>query len=386
MLKRRAGLIIQLFMILGIILGLLGVPTQTVQAVTCTWQGSVDTDWFNAANWEGCYDGSAPIYPGVNYDAVIPAGKSNYPWFTVYQGAVAIKSLTINAGGQITVNKPTHITADQFDNWGTITIENESGQWLRITAIFNNYGTVEYGTEPALILYLSGTHTGSFSGRQLSFSDSGSTPTNTFQIGSTITTDVIWVGDNQTVNLAGDATANKVYIENGSTVTVTNTATVSFGEIILRGGEYIIDTFTVASGETFSGTGTLQTDLTNSGTVSPGNSPGTITVSGGYTQESSGTLAIELGGTTPDTEHDQLVVTGAATLGGTLDVTLINDFSPELGDSFTIMTYGSQTGSFATVNLPDLEPGLKWGVSVGETFIRLFVDDAIASFIPIFIH
>ncbi len=75
MLKKRADLFIQFFMILGIILVLVGAPTQTVQAVTCTWQGSEDTDWFNAANWEGCYFGSAPIHPGVDHDVVIPAGK-----------------------------------------------------------------------------------------------------------------------------------------------------------------------------------------------------------------------------------------------------------------------------------------------------------------------
>ena len=46
-----------------------------------------------------------------------------------------------------------------------------------------------------------------------------------------------------------------------------------------------------------------------------------------------------------------MAVTGAATLGGALEVTLINDFSPELGDTFTIMTYGSVSGSFASASL-----------------------------------
>ena len=375
MLKKRADLFIQFFMILGIIFGLVGTPTQTVRAATCTWEGWVDTDWFNASNWDGCYDGSAnPVHPGVDHDVVIPAGKSRYPRFTVYQGAVAIHSLIINAGGQITVDEQTGITATQVDNYGTITIVDVGGHWLRINAPFNNYGTVAYGTEPALILYESGTHTGSFSGRQLSFSDAGSLKTNTFEDGSTITVEVIMIQENHAINLSGDATADKVYIRSGSTVTVTSTATVSFGEIILQGGEYIQGSYTVSSGETFSGTGTVQTDLTNSGTVSPGSSPGTITVSGNYSQEASGTLAIELGGTTPDTEHDQLAVTGAATLGGTLEVTLINDFSPELGDIFTIMTYGSVSGSFASASLPTLDPGLKWGVSLGATTMRLIVE------------
>ena len=38
------------------------------------------------------------------------------------------------------------------------------------------------------------------------------------------------------------------------------------------------------SGGTLSGTGTVVGSLTNSGTVSPGNSPGTLNVVGSYTQ------------------------------------------------------------------------------------------------------
>lgn len=373
--NNKSGLLIRLVVVLGIFLSLSGGRPEKVQAqTTCTWDGTVDTDWFNASNWEGCYDGSAkPVHPGVDHDVVIPAGKSNYPWLTVYQGAVAINSLTINAGGQITVDEQTGITATQVINYGLLTIKDEGGHWLRINAPFDNYGTVEYGTEPSLVLYLSGTHTGSFSGRQLSFFDASSKETNTFENGSTITVEVLMVQENHAINLAGDATADRVYIENESTVTVTSTATVSFGEIILRGGEYIVDTYTVASGEDFSGTGTIQTDFTNAGTVSPGNSPGTITIDGNYTQESSGTLSIEIGGTASDTEYDQLVVSGAANLNGTLDVSLINDFSPALGDSFTVLTYASQTGTFSTVNLPDLPTGLKWDVDYGASAVTLTV-------------
>ncbi|MBG0770562.1 MAG: hypothetical protein H0S82_02585, partial [Anaerolineaceae bacterium] len=362
MFKNRSVIFIQFVLIVGIIFSLQGQPNQVAAATACTWEGWVDTDWYNALNWDGCYDGSAnPIHPGTDDIVEIGAGKARYPWLTLYQGAIAVNTLTIEAGGQITVDNYTTITANQFDNYGQITIQNVSGHVLRINSPFNNYGTVSFGTEPTLILYLSGTHTGSFSGKQLSFNNAGSTPVNTFQSSSTVNVNTLYVGENQTVNFAGNVSADRAYIRSGASINVTNPSAVNIAEIILQGGEFITDSYTVASGDSFSGSGTIEANLINSGTVSPGSSPGTITVTGDYTQQADGTLTIELGGTTPDTEHDQLAVSGAVTLGGALNVTLINEFSPELGDSFTIMTYGSVSGSFASASLPTLAPGLKWG-------------------------
>jgi hypothetical protein len=186
-----------------------------------------------------------------------------------------------------------------------------------------------------------------------------------------------------TKNTAGTTTTMNIPFTNNGTVEVIEGSLV-FQQGLENGEDVILDlgggtlnpgeTLTIDSGDSLIGSGALSANLTNSGTVSPGSSPGTITVNGDYTQEASGTLDIELGGTTPDTEHDQLVVTGAATLGGTLNVTLINGFVPELGDTFTIMTYGSVSGAFASASLPALSPGLKWGVSLGETSMRLIVE------------
>ena len=186
-----------------------------------------------------------------------------------------------------------------------------------------------------------------------------------------------------TKNTSGTTTTMNIPFTNNGTVEVSEGSLV-FQQGLDNGEDIVLDlgggtlnpgeTLTLDSGDSLIGSGSLSANLTNSGTVSPGSSPGTITVNGDYTQEASGTLAIELGGTTPDTEHDQLVVTGAATLGGTLDVTLINAFSPQVGNSFTIMTYGSVSGSFASASLPALDPGLKWGVSLGETSMQLIVE------------
>ena len=47
---------------------------------------------------------------------------------------------------------------------------------------------------------------------------------------------------------------------------------------------------------------------------------------------------------------DVLSVGGTTTLDGTLNITLINSFSPALNDSFVIMTFANVSGTFATIN------------------------------------
>ena len=81
---------------------------------------------------------------------------------------------------------------------------------------------------------------------------------------------------------------------------------------------------TVSAG-TLKGTGTVQGDVVNAGTVAPGNSPGFLNVTGNYTQTSTGVLELEIAGRNPNTpEYDRLRVTGSATLDGTVRVSLLN--------------------------------------------------------------
>ena len=50
--------------------------------------------------------------------------------------------------------------------------------------------------------------------------------------------------------------------------------------------------------------------------MAPGRSVGRLTVNGIYHQSSTGTLAIEIGGSTPGTGYDQVSVSGPAVVGG----------------------------------------------------------------------
>ena len=99
------------------------------------------------------------------------------------------------------------------------------------------------------------------------------------------------------------------------------------------------------------GSGTITGAIRNNGgIVAPGFSPGKITINGDYTQGADGVLNIEIGGTEAGTGYDQLRVVGTATLGGTLNLALINGFVPRLGDVFEIIDPNAVSGSFAQIN------------------------------------
>ncbi len=88
--------------------------------------------------------------------------------------------------------------------------------------------------------------------------------------------------------------------------------------------------------------------LTNDGTLTIGEAD--VTDGGNYTAGSSSVLSLELGGTTVGTNEGQLNVSDAMSIGGTLDVFNATAFTPTVSEQFTLATYASKTGSFATIN------------------------------------
>jgi hypothetical protein len=124
-------------------------------------------------------------------------------------------------------------------------------------------------------------------------------------------------------------------------------------------------------GGTFSGTGTINGNLSNAGEVDLGATAGVLTVRGNYTQTSAGTLALKVGGTTAGTQYDQVDVLGSATLDGTLNVALTSGFNPLHGQTFNVLSFASATGNFATVNLPTSDGVTAFTTSLGATNLTL---------------
>jgi T5SS/PEP-CTERM-associated repeat protein len=137
----------------------------------------------------------------------------------------------------------------------------------------------------------------------------------------------------------------------------------SGGTLFINGGlvSNLDAALTVPATGTLKGTGTIAGSVTNDGTFAPGNSPGLMTITGGLTQNSGATLLMELGGiTTRGTDYDALDITGAMSAGGTLEVLLINSYTPQAGDNFDLLDFGSFSGDFA-YDLPGISQyGLEW--------------------------
>jgi hypothetical protein len=74
---------------------------------------------------------------------------------------------------------------------------------------------------------------------------------------------------------------------------------------------------------------------------------GIVRIDGDYFQTATGTLDVRIGGLTAGTDYDQLVVTGSATLNGTLQVKMTNGYRPQPGDSFHRLLWGQSQGAFA---------------------------------------
>ncbi len=89
---------------------------QLVFKTASTWNGSVNSDWFNDANWDiGA--------PDTELDAIIPNGPSNMP--SIGAAGAVCKNLQIDAGASLTLSGSNNI--DIYRDWtnnGTFTANN----------------------------------------------------------------------------------------------------------------------------------------------------------------------------------------------------------------------------------------------------------------------
>jgi T5SS/PEP-CTERM-associated repeat protein len=171
------------------------------------------------------------------------------------------------------------------------------------------------------------------------------------------------VGD---VHVAGDPNAGAMTIASGGrpTLFVNNAGQLNvqesapgvggnlkiwaLGALDLTDGQVVATAIDVQGA--LQGTGTVSGAVTNEGLVSPGHSPGILTVNGDYTQTAAGILRIEIGGPTAGTGFDQINITGDAALAGELDIVFFNNFAANpLGLPIAFLTAsgpGGVTGVF----------------------------------------
>ena len=154
------------------------------------------------------------------------------------------------------------------------------------------------------------------------------------------------------------------YIQSGGRTVVDGTLTASNGGSIK-----------IAKGGLFGNGGNIVADVYSAGTVIPANSnssSGKLLITGGYTQTSAGALDANLKGTNSG-QFSQLSVKGTATLHGTLNIKLLNNYLPLIGDTFQILRAQHINGTFPTVNGTGINDSEHFTVTYNPTNVTLTV-------------
>lgn len=145
-------------------------------------------------------------------------------------------------------------------------------------------------------------------------------------------------------------------------------------------------------GSILQGNGLLDADVFNhGGTIAAGTSPGILTLASNLVQ-TSGFIAAEVGGAVAGTNYDRIVVNGAATLNGTLQVSRLNNYTPNITNTFVILTASSLSGGFTNITgldaggslefVPAVTPGnvvLTMAFSTGPRIIALAPTNSVSN-------
>jgi hypothetical protein len=262
------------------------------------------------------FDGGPP--PGVF------TGPDGGSWFDPgnwFGGSVPIASTNVFISGEVTVDQDGAVANDiTVHDGGTLNIM--AGSISASTLLLESGGTLVLG------------HASAYAEFQTITALSGS--------------GVLW--DAGTLRLLAGGTWNNL-------TAPINLGCSGTGTLVVEDGANVIaSTINTCTMGTIRGSGILTADVISDGRLVPGLSVGVLTIDGDYTQTMAGSLEIELNGYLPGTQFDQLLVDGAATLDGELDVVLLPGFAPELAGDQRVVRAGDLNGTFALENIPGL-PG-----------------------------
>jgi len=168
----------------------------------------------------------------------------------------------------------------------------------------------------------------------------------TYELGQV---DLITGGNNLSTTVTGLVTDGGGSGGTGASLTKVGTGTLTLLTNNAYSGGTNIDggTLAVGNGNSLGPTGSV---AVNGGVLSTAGLPLTFAVGGNYTQGSNGTLRIGLGGAGASSQ-DKVIVTGSASLNGTLDVSSYGSLSAfPVGSTAVVMLGPSFSGTFQQVN------------------------------------
>jgi len=198
---------------------------------------------------------------------------------------------------------------------------------------------------------------------------------------------------------SGTVTVDRLTLTNASSVItfnsgvlITKSTTVSNGvpfmvgdgtsaaTLNLAGGTHsFVNGLAITNNAVLAGTGTINSNVTLAGILSPGSSPGTITNSGNLTLQPGAVLNFDLG-----TNSDLVVVNGNLTLGGTLNVSDSGGFT---NGTYTLFSYGGTltTNGSSSILTIGTTPNANWNYTVdisSNGYVHLIVAGAVSSCTP----
>ena len=116
-----------------------------------------------------------------------------------------------------------------------------------------------------------------------------------------------------------------------------------------------------------SGTTDIEMNFNNSGAIS--SDTGAMRITQNFTQDGNGTLNISIASGV----FDSYAISKAASLDGTLAISLVEGYEPLQGESFQIMTFNSLAGTFSTITGDIIGNGNKFVLVYGNTDVTLDV-------------
>jgi hypothetical protein len=268
---------------------------------------------------------------------------------------------TIGAGRTVDLNGSSVTLSRPFVNNGVVTQSSSGAITMTAGGSISNAGTWDLQSA------------GGISGFSQTFTNTGTLRRTTSAGEANIFTNF---------NNSGDINA-----ESG-TLAFSGTMTQNAGGLHLMGGNVRFTNTAQIQGGVVDGAGDINgsVSVSGSGQFSPGTSPGQITITNNrdYTQAAPAKLVVDIDGTAPGTEYDVLAVSDAASLGGELQVNI--GYTPDVGDSFTILTHASRTGTFGTLNFESPGPGLGWDLAYSATETKLTIAEMLAAALTVDSH
>jgi hypothetical protein len=150
---------------------------------------------------------------------------------------------------------------------------------------------------------------------------------------------------------SGTLTVRTSVVNNGAVFIVGNGTSSATLNLLSNGTHTFANNLIVSSNAEITGSGTLlNASVASFGNIVPGNtSAGALTIATNLLLYPSARLTFGIGGLIATNQYDQINVGSLLQMAGTLSLELLGRYLPEPEDTFTLLTFGSQSGSFTNI-------------------------------------